>query len=129
MPGPIEQHITFLPTRDLAATAAFYEGALGLPLALDQGACRIYRVAGEAFLGFCQSADAPERPGQTVTLTLVARDVDGWAARLRAMGVPFEKEPQLNPRFAIYHCFLRDPSGYLVEIQRFEDPRWPSPLG
>jgi len=25
----------------------------------------------------------------------------------------------------IYHCFLRDPNGYLLEIQRFLDPAWP----
>lgn len=27
-------------------------------------------------------------------------------------------------RCRIYHCFVKDPSGYTVEIQRFEDPRW-----
>jgi hypothetical protein len=27
----------------------------------------------------------------------------------------------------IYHCFLRDPNGYLIEIQRFLDPAWPRP--
>jgi len=129
MAGPIDQQVTFLATRDLAATAAFYERVLGLPLILDQGPCRIYRVAAEAYVGFCQSAAAPERPGNTVTLTLVSDDVDGWAERLRGLGVPLEKEPQLNPRFAIYHCFLRDPNGYLIEVQRFEDPRWPSPRG
>ena len=126
MPGPIVQQVTFLATRDLAATAAFYERVLGLPLALDQGVCRIYRVTAEAFVGFCQSAEAPAQPGNTVTLTLVTDDVDGWAERLRGLGVALEKEPQLNPRFAIYHCFVRDPSGYLIEMQRFEDPRWPA---
>ena len=24
----------------------------------------------------------------------------------------------------IYHCFLRDPNGYLIEIQRFLNPAW-----
>jgi len=27
---------------------------------------------------------------------------------------------------ARFYCFLRDPNGYLIEIQRFEDPRWTS---
>jgi catechol 2,3-dioxygenase-like lactoylglutathione lyase family enzyme len=50
--------------------------------------------------------------------------VDGWCEKLREQGVQLEKEPAYNPEYKIYHCFLRDPNGYLVEIQRFEDPRW-----
>ena len=38
--------------------------------------------------------------------------------------VPIEKGPVFNPDFQIYQMFLRDPNGYLIEIQRFEDPRW-----
>lgn len=127
--GPsIHQQITFLPTRDLAATGSFYERILGLALVLDQGPCRIYRATAGACIGFCESAEAPARPGNAVTLTLVTPEVDEWYERLRGQGVEFEKTPQLNPRFAIYHCFLRDPNGYLIEIQRFEDPRWAAGL-
>jgi catechol 2,3-dioxygenase-like lactoylglutathione lyase family enzyme len=57
-----------------------------------------------------------------VILTLVTDDVDGWHERFIAAGVTSEKPPQHNPTFNIYHCFLRDPNGYLLEIQRFEDP-------
>ncbi len=32
-----------------------------------------------------------------------------------------------NPEYRIYHCFLRDPDGYQIEIQRFDDPAWPAP--
>ena len=124
--APFEQQVTFLYTSDLAATSAFYEGVLQLPLVLDQGACRIYRVSGDAFLGFCESADAPEKP-EGVIVTLVSQDVDGWYRRLRDQGVVFEKPPALNPKFNIYHCFLRDPNGYLLEIQTFLDPAWPAP--
>ena len=48
MTGKIDSHIVFLATTDLAATADFYEEALGLTLALDQGICRIYEVAEKA---------------------------------------------------------------------------------
>lgn len=122
---PIDQQVTFLYTRDLEATARFYEEVLGLSLALDQGTCRIYRVAGGAFLGFCQREDAPERP-QGVILTLVTGEVDLWYKALRQKGVTFEKPPARNPRYNIYHCFLRDPNGYLIEIQTFLDPAWPA---
>lgn len=117
-----DAHIAFLGTADLAATAEFYEDVLGLELALDQGTCRIYRVRDGAFIGFCARDTAPS--GEGVIVTLVTDDVDGWHARLAARGIVFEKPPALNPKYQIYHCFLRDPNGYLVEIQRFEDPRW-----
>ena len=125
MPRPtIDQQVTFLYTRDLAATAVFYEEILQLPLVLDQGSCRIYRVSGDGFLGFCQRQEAPEKP-QGVIVTLVTAEVDTWYAYLNEQGVAFEKPPAHNPAYNIYHCFLRDPNGYLLEIQRFEDPLWP----
>ena len=123
MPLTIESQIVFLATRDLPMTAAFYENTLGLTLALDQGKCRIYQVAEKAFLGFCAKDEIPARDG--VIVTLVTRDVDEWYEQLRTKGVKFEKAPAHNPEYQIYHCFLRDPNGYLVEIQRFDDPRWP----
>lgn len=123
MPAPFAQVITFFHTADLAATADFYERVLGLPLALDQGACRIYRASPDGYIGFCQHLTPPAQP-ESAILTLVTPDVDGWAARLTEQGVALEKPPQFNPRFNIYHCFLRDPNHLLIEIQRFEDPRW-----
>jgi catechol 2,3-dioxygenase-like lactoylglutathione lyase family enzyme len=115
----IDQQITFLYTRDLAATARFYEEVLGLALALDQGDCRIYRVSDGGYLGFCQRQSAPEEPAGII-LTLVTQEVDAWYEYLSERGVVFEKPPALNPKYEIYHCFLRDPNGYLIEIQRFE---------
>jgi catechol 2,3-dioxygenase-like lactoylglutathione lyase family enzyme len=123
---PLDQQVTFLYTRDLPASAAFYEQVLGLPLVLDQGTCRIYRVAQGAFVGICARADAPLH-GSGVILTLVTQEVDRWYTYLAAQGVPFEKPPAYNPTYNIYHCFLRDPSGYLIEIQTFRDAAWPSP--
>ncbi len=120
---PVEQQITFLYTRDLAKTAHFYETVMGLPLVLDQGGCRIYHVIGEAYLGFCERESAPEVP-QGILFTLVTPDVDAWYDYLAAQGVPFEKKPALNETYGIYHCFARDPNGYLIEIQRFLDPTW-----
>lgn len=126
-PPHIDQQVTFLYTHDLATSAAFYENVLQLPLVLDQGACRIYRVTGEAFIGICQRDGLAHDPGAVnrVIFTLVTADVDGWYTYLRSRGVSLEKPPQHNPKFNIYHCFLRDPNGYLIEIQRFLEPAWP----
>lgn len=113
--------LTFFYTRDLEATGRFYGDVLGLPLARDQGDCRIYRVGAGGFVGFCRRHDTPAAP-HGVILTLVTDEVDAWYERLRARGVTFEQAPRLNPAYGIYHCFLRDPNGYLLEIQRFNDP-------
>ncbi len=126
MHPPIGSQITFLYTRDLAETARFYEQIMGLPLKLDQGSCRIYQVSQDAYLGFCQRDSASERSSQTekreVMLTFVTSQVDEWYHLLCERGITFEKPPAANARFNIYHCFLRDPNGYLVEIQRFLHP-------
>jgi len=119
----INQQITFLYTPDLAGTSEFYEAILGLKIALDQGTCRIYRTATNAYLGVCTRSDVVVDPSNVI-LTLVTDDVDGWYEMLREKGVTIEEPPAFNPRYQIYHCFLRDPNGYLIEIQRFEDPRW-----
>jgi len=41
--------VTFCYTRDLGRLAEFYEGVMELPLALDRGGCRIYRVAEKGY--------------------------------------------------------------------------------
>lgn len=121
---PIQEQITFFYTRDLAASSHFYEDVLGLPLALDQGRCRIYRVAGQqAYLGVCEREDAPQEP-QRVICTFVTPDVDGWYAHLQFRGVEPEHPPRVNEEYRIYHFFVRDPGGYLVEFQRFMDDPW-----
>lgn len=122
---PIDQQVTFLYAADLTATAVFYETILELPLILDQGVCRIYGTGHGAFLGFCQHLTGGAS-GSGVILTLVSPDVDGWYDYLQQKGVEFEKPPQFNPQFNIYHCFLLDPNGYLIEIQRFDNPAWPA---
>ena len=115
---PISGQITFLYTRDLKVTANFYEQIIGLKLWLDQGACRIYQVVEGALLGFCERPVVQnQRPD--VIFTLVTPDVEGWHAALLARGVTFEHPPRINPKYNILHCFLRDPNGYLIEIQRF----------
>lgn len=117
-----DAQVTFCYGTEFEAATHFYEELLGLELALDQGACRIYKVRDGAFIGICRREKPPASEG--IILTLVTDDVDGWHARLAAKGVGFEKPPAFNPKFNIYHCFLRDPNGYLLEIQRFDDPAW-----
>jgi catechol 2,3-dioxygenase-like lactoylglutathione lyase family enzyme len=119
---PVAAQITFVFCTDLERSHAFYSGALGLDLALDQGSCRIYRVAGAAFLGICARPEAVSPEG--VILTLVVDDVAAWHEHLAAQGVPVEQAPADSEAYRIEHAFYRDPDGHLVEIQTFRDPRW-----
>jgi catechol 2,3-dioxygenase-like lactoylglutathione lyase family enzyme len=109
---------------------------ISLPLVLDQGDCRVYRTCGNAYLGFCKRAGAPQ-PSKTeethsptqaplagLLYTLVTDDVDGWYNYLQQCGVEIEAPPKLNETYGIYHFFVRDPNGYLIEIQNFLDPNW-----
>ncbi len=127
VPPPFDQLVIFLYTRDLERSAAFYGDTLGLPLVLDQGGCRIFRIGRDAFLGVCRCSESRPCSPDGIIVTLVSADVDGWYQELLAKGVAFEAPPRANPTYSIYHCFLRDPDGYQVEIQRFDDPAWPAP--
>ena len=119
---PLDHQITFFYTRDLTSTAHFYEAIMGLNLARDQGDCRIYHVTDSAYVGFCERATASEQT-EGIIICFVTADVDGWYENLKEKGVQFEKLPVINPQYNIYHCLLRDPNGYLIEIQRFLDDR------
>ncbi len=120
-----DAQITFLPSSDLERSRTFYEEVLGLELVTDQGSCHIYRVTNEAFLGVCIRETVSPTDG--VIVTLVTQDVDGWCERVAAAGGTIDRGPDHNDRFGIYHAFLRDPHGNLLEIQRFDDPGWSSP--
>lgn len=122
-----DQLVTFFYTRDLDASAGFYGETLGLPLALDQGACRIFKTSPEGFLGVCRCSEQRPCSPDGVIVTLVTDDVDGWYQRLKAKGVAFDTAPTETAAYNIYHCFLRDPDGYQIEIQSFRDPAWPRP--
>lgn len=132
MPPPLSQQITFLYAEDPTACRRFYAEVLALPLALDQGGCAIFEVAGRrAFIGICQAhgpreATDPRRQGGVV-LTLATEAVEAWHAHLAAAGVAVESPPAHNAAIGITHFFFRDPAGYLLEIQRFDGPAWARP--
>ncbi|MBM3694870.1 MAG: VOC family protein [Actinobacteria bacterium] len=122
---PVDAQITFLPVADLGRSAAFYEGALGLALVVDQGTCRIYRVAGAAYLGVCERSGAAAAAG--VIVTLVSPAVAAWHERLTAAGVEVVAPPSFSEQYHIHHAFYRDPDGHLIEVQEFADPAWAGP--
>ena len=91
-------------------------------MVLDQGGCRIFRVADQGYFGFCDRPTTPQP--DSFLLTFVTDDVEGTHTRLVAAGVTVDQPPQHNDEYAITHAFYRDPAGYRVEVQRFDDPDW-----
>jgi catechol 2,3-dioxygenase-like lactoylglutathione lyase family enzyme len=116
--------ITFLKTKDLQATTDFYTKVLGFTLALDQGKCRIFEVCSNCYVGFCLTDESTG--SDEVILTFEVEDVDGYCNDLEGKGLEIEVHPRFNSYYNIYQMFLRDPNGYLLEIQRFLDPWWRS---
>ncbi|MEQ8584623.1 MAG: VOC family protein [Thalassobaculaceae bacterium] len=126
-PFAIQQQVTFLYTRDLAAGSAFLRDKMGLRLALNQfDLCHIYEVAPNAFLGVCTNRPAPADPG--VTYSFVVSDADAAYETLKARGVEFEAPPELSERFNVYSAFFGGIENYRFEIQEFRDPTWPKPV-
>ncbi len=125
-----KDQIVFLYCSDLRRTSAFYEDLLGFPLVVDQGSCRIVRVAdrGGGYLGYCERLMG-EMASEGVIITFVVstkNEVDAWHALLLERGVSVQDPPNHNPPYGIYHFFFQDPDGYKLEIQSFDDPGWKS---
>jgi predicted enzyme related to lactoylglutathione lyase len=120
---PVDEQITFLYTTDIQTAIPFYEDALGLELALDQGGCRIYHVNGRtSYIGICQR-EVPREPNGVI-FTFVTQDVDAWYERITSKGITCEHAPRTNHDYGIYHFFVKDPNGYLIEVQRFLNDDW-----
>jgi len=118
-PAPAELAITFLYYRDLPRAVAFYEGTLGLPLAIDQGWSRIYRIAGGAHVGLVDETRGMHRASdpKPVQICLRVPDVDHWHRWLAARGVSGLTAPRENPALGIRAFVCLDPEGYQIEIQ------------
>ncbi len=126
MPRPtIDQQISFVYCQDLEVCARFYTDILGFGLVIDQGDCRIFRVAGEAFVGLCRCRGGHSVSRDGVTLTLVTPDVDGWHGHLLKHNIEILAPPSERAEFQIYRFFARDPEGHLLEFQRFLSHDWP----
>lgn len=123
MRPPIDQSIVFTYTDDLDRASRFCRETLELDLVVDQGACHIYRLTPESYLGVCHLPDRP-RTTAGVTISLVSNDVEAWHTFLTTKGVTFERQPAHSPEFAVTSTLFLTPDGYRLEIQRFDDPAW-----
>ena len=111
--------ITFLYYRDLPGAMRFYEDVLGLELAIDQGWCKIYRIAEGAHIGLVDESRGMNswQAEKCVQVCLRVPDVDAWYGYLTDMGVESLSEMFQNDALGIRAFVFDDPEGYQIEIQ------------
>lgn len=114
-----ELAITFFYYRDLPRAMAFYEDILGLPLAIDQGWCKIYRLCPGAHVGLVDETRGMNKwqAMKPVQLCLRVADVDAWFAYAKAQGLDNLSELFVNDALGIRAFVFTDPEGYQIEIQ------------
>lgn len=111
--------ITFFYYRDLAAAMAFYEDVLGLPLAIDQGWCKIYRICPGAHVGLVDETRGMNKWAATKPVQLCIRvaDVEGWYAYAQSSQLNGLSQLFENQALGIRAFVCHDPEGYQIEIQ------------
>ncbi|WP_020591291.1 VOC family protein [Kiloniella laminariae] len=119
----INQSVVFTYCDDLAEASRFFSEIMELDFVVDQGACHIFRLTGQSYLGVCCLPDRP-RSQAGVTITLVSDDVEGWHRFLTAKGVAYVKPPSHSTQFGVYSSLFISPHGYRIEIQHFDKPDW-----
>ncbi|MEM9970318.1 MAG: VOC family protein [Pseudomonadota bacterium] len=119
-----ELAITFFYYRDLPRAMRFYEEELGLPLAIDQGWCKIYRICPGAHVGLVDESRGMNKwqADKPVQLCIRVPDVDAWYAYAQAKALPALSDLFENDALGIRAFVFNDPEGYQVEIQSATRP-------
>ena len=122
MPRPATPNslaITFLYYRDLPTAMRFYEDILGLPLAIDQGWCKIYEICPGAHVGLVDESRGMNKwqPVKTVQLCIRVPDVDAWYAYAKEENLDSLSDLFINDEIGIRAFVFNDSEGYQVEIQ------------
>jgi len=116
--------ITFLYYRDLARAMHFYEDILGLPLAIDQGWCKIYRICPGAHVGLVDETKGMNKWAATKPVQLCIRvpDVDAGYAYAQSKQLSGLSDLFVNDEIGIRAFVFDDPEGYQIEMQSATRP-------
>ena len=116
--------ITFFYYRDLPAAMRFYEEVLGLPLAIDQGWCKIYRICPGAHVGLVDEARGMNKwqAAKPVQLCIRVANVEAWYRYAETQGLADLSALFENDQLGIRAFVFRDPEGYQIEIQTATRP-------
>jgi predicted enzyme related to lactoylglutathione lyase len=117
--APNQLAITFFYYRDLPAAMAYYEDILGLKLAIDQGWCKIYRIADGAHVGLVDETRGMNKwtADKPVQLCIRVPDVDAWYAYAQGRNLDNLSKLFENDALGIRAFVFNDPEGYQIEIQ------------
>lgn len=116
--------ITFFYYRDLPAAMRFYEDVLGLPLAIDQGWCKIYQICPGAHVGLVDETKGMNKWAAVKPVQLCIRvpDVDGWYDYAHAKKLDNLSKLFVNDEIGIRAFVFNDPEGYQIEFQSATRP-------
>lgn len=116
--------ITFLYYRDLPTAMRFYEDVLGLPLAIDQGWCKIYRICPGAHVGLVDETQGMNKWAETKPVQLCIRvpNVEDWYAYAKSRALDGLSELFRNDEIGIRAFVFNDSEGYQIEIQSATRP-------
>jgi lactoylglutathione lyase len=111
--------ITFFYYRDLPRAMRFYEDILGLPLAIDQGWCKIYRICDGAHVGLVDETRGMHKWAEVKPVQLCIRvaQVDDWYAYAQDKSLNNLSRLFVNEALGIRAFVFTDPEGYQIELQ------------
>lgn len=122
---PFTHTLNFFATKDLEAADKFYGGVLGLPLAVDTGTARLYRVTGTSLFGVTANQGRVPAPGGAI-LELVcssAGEVHDWHRKINAAGYATDGPVRKGTLGGVTLFFATGPDDYQIEILHFDDPK------
>jgi predicted enzyme related to lactoylglutathione lyase len=119
-----QSQITFIYLPEIQPAIDFFEGILGLEMMDDQGWAKIYRAAGDSYIGAVSGEKAfkKHQEDSAVLITFCVDDVPAWYEYLKSKGVKILREMQDRPDNQVRCFFIEGPGGYSFEIQEFMNP-------
>jgi len=117
----IDGLVTFLYYDDLPSATRFYTEVMGLDVIIDQGWAKILKLTETANVGLVDGRRGSLRPSRDkpVMVTILVPDVDAWYAHFKKLGVQTISEPHDEVGMNLRQFVLKDPEGYVIEIQHF----------
>jgi len=115
--------VTFFYYKDLNRAADFYQRVMGFKLVQDQRWAKLFQVAENAYMGCVDGNVGYHKPSDAkpVMLTVVVEDPDAWYRHFQSLGVETINEPHDDKELNLRIFLLRDPEGYVIEMQKFYD--------
>jgi predicted enzyme related to lactoylglutathione lyase len=115
-----EKLITFIYYRDLQKGIDFYGKTLGFPMEIDQGWCKIYRIADGGYIGVVDEQRGMHRWHEVkpVQICLRVPNVDEFYTYCRGLNLDGLSEMFESRELKIRAFVFNDPEGYQIEIQQ-----------